>query len=113
MALTHGINNASINHIVKYLATDLASRRITVNAVIPGLIATGWRHDWAQSKGKEQGLTEEAFVDEVCRRKGILLGRWAEPAEVADAIAFLASARAAYITGTTLLVDGGLGANAH
>jgi NAD(P)-dependent dehydrogenase (short-subunit alcohol dehydrogenase family) len=112
-ALTHGINNAAINHIVKYLAADLASRRITVNAVIPGLIATAWRHDWATSKGKDQGLTEAAFVDEVCRRKGILLGRWAEPSEVADAITFLASSRAAYITGTTLLVDGGLGANAH
>jgi 3-oxoacyl-[acyl-carrier protein] reductase len=112
-ALTHGINNASINHIVKYLATDMASRRITVNAVIPGLIATAWRHDWARSKGEEQGVTEAAFVDEVCRRKGILLGRWAEPSEVADAITFLASSRAAYITGTTLLVDGGLGANAH
>jgi 3-oxoacyl-[acyl-carrier protein] reductase len=112
-ALTHGINNAAINHIVKYLATDLASRHITVNAVIPGLIATAWRHDWASSKGAEQGQSEAEFVDEVCRRKGILLGRWAEPSEVADAITFLASSRAAYITGTTLLVDGGLGANAH
>jgi 3-oxoacyl-[acyl-carrier protein] reductase len=112
-ALTHGINNAAINHIVKYLATDLAKRHITVNAVIPGLIATDWRHDWARSKGAEQGVTEASFVDEVCRRKGILLGRWAEPSEVADAIVFMASSRAAYITGTTLLVDGGLGANAH
>jgi 3-oxoacyl-[acyl-carrier protein] reductase len=112
-ALTHGINNASINHIVKYLATDLAKRRITVNAVIPGLIATAWRHDWARTMGAQQGITEDAFVDDVCDRKGILLRRWAEPSEVADAIAFLASARAAYITGTTLLVDGGLGANAH
>jgi 3-oxoacyl-[acyl-carrier protein] reductase len=112
-ALTHGINNASINHIVKYLATDLAPRRITVNAVIPGLIATEWRHAWARSGGAAQGQTEAEFVDAVCRRKGILLGRWAEPSEVADAVAFLASSRAAYITATTLLVDGGLGANAH
>jgi NAD(P)-dependent dehydrogenase (short-subunit alcohol dehydrogenase family) len=112
-ALTHGINNASINHVIKYLATDLAARQVTVNAVIPGLIATDWRHDWATSTGARQGLSEAEFVAAVCRRKGILLGRWAEPSEVADAIAFLASARAAYITGTTLLVDGGLGANAH
>jgi NAD(P)-dependent dehydrogenase (short-subunit alcohol dehydrogenase family) len=112
-ALTHGINNAAINHIVKYLATDLAKRQITVNAVIPGLIATDWRHDWARSKGADLGITEASFVDDVCRRKGILLGRWAEPSEVADAIVFLASSRASYITGTTLLVDGGLGANAH
>lgn len=84
-----------------------------MNAVIPGLIATDWRHDWARTMGARQGITEGAFVDEVCNRKGILLRRWAEPSEVADAIIFLASSRAAYITGTTLLVDGGLGANAH
>jgi 3-oxoacyl-[acyl-carrier protein] reductase len=112
-ALTHGINNAAINHIVKYLATDLAGRGITVNSVIPGLIATDWRHDWARSSGRQAGITEAEFVAEVCRRKGILLGRWAEPSEVADAVAFLASARAGYITATTLLVDGGLAANAH
>jgi NAD(P)-dependent dehydrogenase (short-subunit alcohol dehydrogenase family) len=112
-ALTHGINNSAMNHATRYLATDLAPRRVTVNAVIPGLIATEWRHDWARDAGARRGITEEAFVDQVCRDKGILLGRWAEPSEVADAVTFLASDRAAYITGTTLTVDGGLGANAR
>ncbi len=50
---------------------------------------------------------------QVCTDKGILLRRWAEPAEVADAVTFLASDRASYITGTTLTVDGGLGVNAR
>jgi NAD(P)-dependent dehydrogenase (short-subunit alcohol dehydrogenase family) len=112
-ALTHGINNSAMNHATRYLATDLAPRRVTVNAVIPGLIATEWRHDWARDAGARRGITEEAFVQQVCRDKGILLGRWAEPSEVADAVTFLASDRAAYITGTTLTVDGGLGANAR
>jgi 3-oxoacyl-[acyl-carrier protein] reductase len=112
-ALTHGINNSAINHLTKYLATDLGTRRITVNSVIPGLIATDWRHDWAAAAGAGQGITKEEFVAQVCQKKGILLGRWAEPSEVADAVTYLASARAAYVTGTTLLVDGGLGVNAH
>jgi 3-oxoacyl-[acyl-carrier protein] reductase len=112
-ALTHGMNNSAMNHATRYLATDLAPRRITVNAVIPGLIATEWRHAWATEAGARDGLSEEAFVDRVCRAKGILLGRWAESSEVADVVTFLASDRAAYITGTTLTVDGGLSVNAR
>lgn len=112
-ALTHGMNNAAMNHATRYLATDLAPRRITVNAVIPGLIATEWRRDWARESGAREGTSEEAFVDRVCRTKGILLGRWAESSEVADVVTFLASDRAAYVTGTTVTVDGGLSVNAR
>ena len=112
-ALTHGINNAAMNHATRYLAADLAARRITVNAVIPGLIATDWRRAWARDGGARAGTSAEAFVEQVCRDKGILLGRWAEPEEVADVVVFLASARAGYITGTSVVVDGGLTVNAR
>ena len=54
-ALTHGINNAAMNHATRYLASDLAARRITVNAVIPGLIATDWRRAWARESGRASG----------------------------------------------------------
>jgi 3-oxoacyl-[acyl-carrier protein] reductase len=112
-AMTHGINNSAIDHLTRYLATDLAARRITVNSLIPGLIATEWRHAWADAAGAEQGISKDEFVKRVCQQKGILLGRWAETSEVADAALFLASDRAAYVTGTTLAVDGGLTANAR
>ena len=112
-ALTHGMNNAAMNHATRYLAADLAARRILVNAVIPGLIATDWRREWARTEGARAGTTADGFVRQVCRDKGILLGRWAEPAEVADVVVFLASARAAYITGTSIVVDGGLTVNAR
>jgi 3-oxoacyl-[acyl-carrier protein] reductase len=112
-AMTHGINNAAMNHVTRYLASDLAPRRITVNAVIPGLIATDWRRAWAQESGERSGTSAEAFVEQVCRDKGILLGRWAEPEEVADVVVFVASARAGYLTGTSVVVDGGLTVNAR
>jgi 3-oxoacyl-[acyl-carrier protein] reductase len=110
-AMTHAINNSAFVQATKYLATDFAPRAITVNAVTPGLVATEWRHDWAASSGATQGKSEDEFVKDVCRQKGILLNRWAEPSEVADSVVFLASSRAAYITGTTVIVDGGLCVN--
>jgi 3-oxoacyl-[acyl-carrier protein] reductase len=112
-ALTHGINNAAMNQATRYLASDLAARHILVNAVIPGLIATDWRRGWADATAERAGTTADAFVKGVCRDKGVLLGRWAEPEEVADVVVFLASARAGYITGTTIVVDGGLTVNAR
>lgn len=110
-AMTHGINNSAMNHLTRYLATDLAPRRITVNALIPGLIATEWRHAWAEESANARGISKDEFVSSVCAEKGILLGRWAAVEEVADAALFLASDRAAYITGTSLAVEGGLSVN--
>ncbi len=110
-ALTHGLNNAAMNHVTSYLAADLASARITVNAVIPGLIATEWRESWAQDAGRQRQLSKQQFLDQICRDWGIVAGRWGTMREVADAVVFLASDRAAYINGAKLTVDGGYAIN--
>lgn len=82
----------------KALAKEVASRGITVNVVAPGFIATDMT----------DVLTEE-------QKAGILsqvpAGRLGEPKEIAKAVAFLASEDAAYITGTTLHVNGGMFTN--
>ena len=110
-ALTHGFNNAAINHATGYLAQDLAKDGITVNAVVPGLISTEWREMWADNMGKQQGKTREQFLDEYCKKQGILSGRWGSVDEVADAVIFLASERGRYINGAKLTVDGGISIN--
>lgn len=112
-ALTHGFNNSAMNQVTSYLAADLAQEKITVNAVIPGLIATEWRESWAENMGKQQGKTKEEFVADVCKRWGIVSGRWGTMEEVSDSVLFLASDRARYITGAHLTVDGGYGVNAR
>ncbi len=110
-AMTHGINNAAFNHASTYLARDLAGDGINVNTVSPGLVATEWRHGWAQMMADNQGITKDEFLDNYTTQLGVMKGRWAEMAEIADVVTFLASDRASYITGSVIQVDGGLIAN--
>jgi len=110
-ALTHGLNNAAMNHVTSYMAADLAAARITVNAVVPGLIATEWREDWAERSARDRHLSKRQFLDQTCHDWGIIAGRWGTMREVADAAVFLASDRAAYINGAKLIVDGGYSIN--
>ena len=110
-AMTHGLNNAAMNHVTKYLAKDLAASRITVNAVIPGLIATEWREGWAQGKANEGSVTRQAWLDDTCREWGIVSGRWGTMEEVSDVVVFLASDRASYVNGAAIAVDGGYSIN--
>ena len=112
-ALTHGLNNAAINQVTTYLAKDLAGDRITVNSVIPGLIATEWRESWAEASGTQQGKSKQAFLDETCRSWGIVSGRWGTMDEVADVVVFLASDRASYVNGARIAVDGGYTMNSR
>jgi 3-oxoacyl-[acyl-carrier protein] reductase len=112
-ALTHGLNNSAMNHATTYLAQDLAAERITVNAVVPGLVGTEGREVWAENMGKQQGKSRAEFLAEFCKRMGILSGRWAEMDEVAGAVVYLASDQARYITGSRLVIDGGFSVNAR
>jgi 3-oxoacyl-[acyl-carrier protein] reductase len=81
---------------LKTLADDLGPRGITVNCVAPGRIATP-RLEYLYPGGP----TEEALRD-------IPLRRWGEPREFGDVVCFIASDRARYLTGQTIVVDGGL-----
>jgi NAD(P)-dependent dehydrogenase (short-subunit alcohol dehydrogenase family) len=112
-ALTHGLNNAAMNQVTSYLAKDLAAERITVNSVIPGLIATEWREGWAEAMGGQQGRSKQEFLDETCRAWGIVSGRWGTMEEVAGVVVFLASDQASYVNGARIPVDGGYTINAR
>ncbi len=90
----YAASKGAINALTKALAVELAPRRITVNAVAPGVIETDMSRE----------ILERA-TDEVKSR--ILLRRFGMPIEVAYAIMFLASRYADYITGQVVHVDGG------
>jgi len=91
----YAASKAGLIGFTKSLARELASRNITVNAIAPGFITTDMT----------AGLSDE--VKKALHAK-IPLGKTGTPEDIANAVAFLASADAGYITGQTLCVDGGI-----
>lgn len=112
-ALTYGMNNAALIHMTGYLAADLASHMINVNAVVPGLVGTEWRDEWARTMAQNSGKDVDEWLREFCLAKGILSGRWAHVEEIGSMVAYLASDQARYINGARLAVDGGLTINSR
>jgi 3-oxoacyl-[acyl-carrier protein] reductase len=96
---------AAVVGLVKSLANEFGKDGILVNNVGPGYTATGRLKELAKARSAAQGKTEEEIFglwanDSALKRVGA-------PREVADTIVWLASERASYITGQTILVDGG------
>lgn len=103
-----GIVNASVVALTSFLATEAAAKNIRVNAISPGMTKTeGWLAK-NEAAAQQQDKTADEIRAGVVQGLGIRLGRWAEPAEIGAAAAFLASDDASYITGQVLRVDGGL-----
>ncbi|MFJ4466923.1 SDR family NAD(P)-dependent oxidoreductase [Streptomyces sp. NPDC089424] len=100
--------NASVVALTSYLATEAAADNIRVNAISPGMTRTeGWLTK-TEAMGKQQGKTAEEVRAGMAQGLGIRLNRWADPAEIGAAAAFLASDDASYVTGQVLRVDGGM-----
>ena len=90
----------------KSLADEVGRDGILVNNVCPGSILSERMLSNVTSRAKELGITvEEGLAN---RAKETAVGRVGEPEELANLVAFLASDKSTYITGTTILVDGGL-----
>jgi 3-oxoacyl-[acyl-carrier protein] reductase len=91
----YAASKAGLIGLTKSVAKELASRNILCNAVAPGFIAT----DMTAALGDDQRAALEGQIP---------LARLGSPADIASAVAFLASDHAAYITGQVLVVDGGM-----
>ena len=91
----YAASKAGLVGVTKSLAKELAGRGIRVNAVAPGFVETDMTAD----------LSDELRARAI---EAIPLGRMGEPRDIAKTVAFLASSNASYITGQTIIVDGGM-----
>jgi NAD(P)-dependent dehydrogenase (short-subunit alcohol dehydrogenase family) len=91
----YAATKGAIDTLVKHFASALGPRGIRVNAVAPGVVATDMSSFTKTEEGRGYALGLQAFK------------RLAEPADIGDAVAFLASPNARWITGDTIHVDGG------
>ena len=103
---TGAVNAATLN-LTKSTSDYVAADNILVNAVCPGLIDTPLSRRLAPEIAASQGISIEDARKTLTQR--VPMGRPGQPEEVANLIAFLASERASYISGTAINVDGGFG----
>ena len=92
--------------LTRTLALELAAYGIRVNAVCPGPVYTEFNRSNMAQRSKTLGLTEEEMIERI--RSAIPLGRWGEPEDIANGVAFLCSPAAGWITGEVLRVSGGM-----
>lgn len=101
---TYAASKAAVSALTRCMAADFAPRGVRVNAICPGTV---WTDNNAYHIGREHGV-DRAGADahpEIGGRH--LLRRCADPEEIGEAIAFLASDSSSFVTGTELVVDGG------
>lgn len=96
-ASVYGATKAGVAAYTRYLAAELAPRGIRVNNVAPGVIRAPMSPSMARVSGGEEASAAHA-----------MLKRIGEPEEVAEVVEFFLSPRSSYVTGQTLLVDGGV-----
>jgi len=97
---------AGLSALTKTMSVALAPDNVLVNAVLPGHVATERQVHLNEIRAREEGVSVEEYAARAV--SAIPLRRAADPAEIADVVAFLCSDRASYVTGSTIAVDGGL-----
>jgi 3-oxoacyl-[acyl-carrier protein] reductase len=103
--LLSNVYRAGVVGLAKTLSAQVAAAGITINNVAPGYTRTDRVLELAQARAAEEGRPVEEILADITA--SYPMERMGEPEELAALVAFLASERAAYITGTTIQVDGG------
>ena len=95
-SMAYNMSKAAIDHMARTAAIELASHKIRVNIVHPG---------WIDTPGERKYFTDEQIAES---QKSLPLGRIGQPEEIAAGVVYILSDDAAYMTGSTLTIDGGV-----
>jgi NAD(P)-dependent dehydrogenase (short-subunit alcohol dehydrogenase family) len=106
LVAAYNVAKAGVISLTRTLALELAAYGVRVNAVCPGPVYTEFNRTVMAQRGRSLNLDESQMIERI--RAAIPLGRWGEAADIANAVAFLCSAEACWITGEVLRVSGGL-----
>lgn len=97
---------SALTSFSKVLARQVAPHGITINNVAPGYTLTDRIHLLAERRAKDSGISKEEFLAEMQNR--VPMKRFASPGEIAGCVQFFCTNAASYLTGNSLIVDGGL-----
>lgn len=106
LVASYNVAKAGVIMLTRSLALELAAYGIRVNAVCPGPVYTEFNKKVMAQRAQSLNITEEQMVENV--RRAISLGRWGEPEDIAQMVAFLCSPAASWITGEVYRVSGGM-----
>jgi 3-oxoacyl-[acyl-carrier protein] reductase len=96
---------AGLSALTRNLATEFGPDNVLVNAVLPGHVLTARQRQLGELRAAREGISLEAYLERTGAE--VPLGRLGRPEEIGDVVAFLCSERASYLTGASILVDGG------
>ena len=106
LVAAYNVAKAGIISLTRTLAVELAAYGVRVNAVSPGPVYTEFNRKTMAQRCESLNITEDEMIERI--RAAIPLGRWGEPVDIAQAVAFLCSPQASWITGEVLRVSGGM-----
>lgn len=108
MTMSYSTAKAALNAYSKALANEVGMHNVRVNVVAPGVVNTPLMQEFLKNIAAQNSISYDDAVQNVIQQLGLLpLGRMAEPEEIANMVAFLATEEAKYITGSIYSVDGG------
>jgi 3-oxoacyl-[acyl-carrier protein] reductase len=97
---------AGLSALTKTMSNEFCKDGVLVNAVLPGHVLTDRQIELNEIRSKQEGVPLQEYADRTVN--AIPIGRYGEPREIGEVVAFLASERASYVTGASLAVDGGI-----
>jgi len=106
LVASYNVAKAGVIMLTQTLALELAAYGVRVNAVSPGPVYTEFNRTVMAHRCESLGLTEEQMIEKV--RCAIPLGRWGEPEDIANVVAFLCGPGSGWMTGEVIRVSGGM-----